>query len=384
MVYAAGEDFTLWRRNGGATVAKVTSVSPPGDATTAAQRVGLPAGGSISLLLDNPLANPNPPPATPNAPRAPSWDDSGPIQGQIWLRVPSATTGTLRVRKTRPAPATPTLDHQDINLSTLTPSTWTRVALTGLTADSTWPFTPSVPDAGTLFLENTGGSAISFFAWGVDLTQIGGGGSSFDPGPIMYDWGTNNDVTDSGGSLRNVDVLQLPTVPVSTAATGFCLSVDAQMPSGLPWSAPFNWPRTALTWASNAVDGSGKPVAVAQIYVDGNNQGPTAGQLCFTNVDVTAPVTCGPVPTAWNTDGLAHNVKACVSSAGQVRLYDGDSGTQIGTSGTIPAASVPDLAGGRLLVGNSDVRRVFNAMPWHGYISRAAACRDTGDLASCR
>ena len=117
MVYAAGEDFTLWTQNGGASVTPDPLVSPPGDATTVAQRVGLPAGGSISLLLDNPLANPNPPPATPNAPRAPSWDDSGPIQGQIWLRVPAATTGTLRVRKTRPAPATPTLDHQDIDLA---------------------------------------------------------------------------------------------------------------------------------------------------------------------------------------------------------------------------------------------------------------------------
>jgi hypothetical protein len=67
-----------------------------------------------------------------------------------------------------------------------------------------------------------------------------------------------------------------------------------------------------------------------------------------------------------------------------VRLYNGDSGTQIGTNGTIPAASVPDLAAGRLLVGNAEVRRVFYAMPWHGYISRVAACRDTGDLAGCR
>jgi hypothetical protein len=258
------------------------------------------------------------------------------------------------------------------------------VALTGLSANGTWPFTASVPNAGTLFLENLGGRSITFQAWGLDLTQIGGGGSTYDPGPIMYDWGASNDVVYSGGSLRNVDVLQLPTVPASTAATGFCLSVDAQMPTGLPWSAPFNWARTALTWASNAVDGSGNPVARAQIYVDGQNFSPTAGQVCFTTSNVTSPVTCGPVPAAWNTDGLSHNVKACVSSAGQVRLYNGDSGAQIGSGGAIPAGSVPNLADGRLLIGNSEVRSVFAAMPWHGYISRVAACRDTGDLASCR
>ena len=328
MVYAAGEDLTLWTRIGGATVDKDAAVSPPGDATTATSRVTLPAGASVSLLLDNPLANPNPPPPFQNSPRQPSWDLDGPIQGQIWLRVPAPTTGTLRVRKTRPAPSTPAADHQDINLGTLAPNTWTRVALTNLSADATWPFTPSVPDAGTLYLENLGGSTISFHAWGVDLTQIGGGGSSYDPGPIMYDWGTSNDVTDSGGSFRNLDTLQLPTIPASTAGTGFCLSVDARMPDGLPWSAPFEWARTALTWASNSVDGSGNPTARAQLFVDGNNHGPTAGQLCFTTSDVSTPVTCGPLPTAWNTDGLSHNVKACVSSAGQVRLYNGDSGTQ--------------------------------------------------------
>jgi hypothetical protein len=81
-------------------------------------------------------------------------------------------------------------------------------------------------------------------------------------------------------------VLQLPTVPASTAATGFCLSVDAQMPAALPWSAPFVWPRTALAWASNAVDAAGNPVSVAQIYVDGQNGNPTAGQLCLTTTTI--------------------------------------------------------------------------------------------------
>ena len=132
------------------------------------------------------------------------------------------------------------------------------------------------------------------------------------------------------------------------------------------------------------MDGSASPWRWRSSTSTATTIGPTAGQLCFTISDVTAPVTCGPVPTAWNTDGLSHNVKACVSSAGQVRLYDGDSGTQIGASGTIPAASVPDLGGGRLLIGNAEARRVFSAMPWHGYVSRVAACRDTGDLASCR
>ena len=384
MVYAAGEDLTLWTKNGAAMVTKDASVRPPGDSTTGTSRVMLPAGDSVSLLLDNPLANPNPPPTNPNAPRPPSWDDSGPIQGQLWLRVPAATSGTLRVRKTRPAPSTPTADHQDIDLGSLAPGTWTRVALTALTADGTWPFTAAVPDAGTLYLENVGGGAVTFNAWGVHLTQIGGGRSNYDPGPVMYDWGTNNDVNDAGGSLRNVDVLQLPPVPASTAATGFCLSVDAQMPSGLPWAAPFNWARTALTWASDAVDATGAPVATVQLYVDGNNFGPTPGQLCLTTSGVTSPVTCAPLPAAWDTDGLGHNVKACVSSAGQVRLYDGDTGSQLGGGASVPAASVPDLAAGRLLVGNSDVRRVYAAMPWHGYVSRAAVCRDIGDLAACR
>jgi hypothetical protein len=171
-----------------------------------------------------------------------------------------------------------------------------------------------------------------------------------------------------------VDVLKLDPVPGSTAPTGFCLGAVATMPDGLPWSAPFATARTAVAWVNSTSD----PVRRVRLYVKGADGTAEAGNLCV-DVNLGTP-TCAALPPSFS-DGSAHTVKACVSAAGETRLFTDSSTTPLAT-GTVPA--LPELRNGRVLVGNGDARATAGLTPWHGYVSRAFVCRDTGNAADCR
>lgn len=409
MVFAASEDLTLWTKSTNVTVAQDGSAGSPRGAGRPAQLVTLPAGGSISIPLNNPATNPNPG-AVPRPAPANPWDSTGAVHGQIWVRVPTTpAAGTvLRVHKTRPNPGNPTADHYDINLDKLQPATWTRVWLNGnrggldvggaLSADGS----PTITDGGTLSLENPNGGPITFDAWGVDLTQIGGGGDlnpvtvqppfsqpSPDPGPGMYDWSAANDIAGSFNPSFVQDVLQLPALAGSTATTGFCLSVDARPADALSWNVRMHDTRTPLAWANSS--DPAQVTRVLRLFIDGID-GANPGQLCFgsralasagdwSTVQAEQIVACGALPESW-TAGSAHNLKACVAPSGALSLYAdyGSNGTPVAT-GTL--ASVPDLAGGSLLVGNGVNGLSSFSSPWHGYVSAASACRSSSDVAAC-
>jgi hypothetical protein len=385
MVFAAGEDFTLhnsattpygWTWNGGATVSSVDSVEVPGDGAQTAKLITLPAGASLSLQVDAPLTNPNcvavpancSPDATPARNSYLIWDNTGPIHGQIWLRMatPPTSSTTLRVRYQDSADS-----QHDIDLSTLTANTWRRFWLNGLsTSDNTV--------RGTLSLVNTSASSISFYAWGLDLTQIGGGGDlgTFDPGPAMYDWSASLDVANSTESQGAQDFLQLPAVSTSTASTGFCLAVKAQPMDGLSWTAAMHRNRTAVHWVNDSDAAQTATIEVTGID-DTNLQ-----QLCFR---VTAPSggtggeACAAVPSGW-TAGTSHTVKGCVTAAGQMTLYNGDTNTQLATASGV---TVPNMSAGHLLVGNAFTTADSAQSAWQGYVSKALVCRADQPLANC-
>ena len=402
VVFAAGEDLTLWTQNGGATV-QTSAVSVPSrsDATKTAQRVNLPAGASLSIPLDQAVENPNcqanaancvQPADVPQFGPAhhtgltyPIWDAAGPIQGQVWVRLPTATSGTLRVRYQQAAPDPN--NKYDIDLSTLSATAWKRVYLSG-TSSNVGPggqlTAADTTTRGTLFLENAGSSPISFYAWGIDLTQIGGGGdaafAAIDPGLAMYDWNAAIDSPGANGAesvseltRANLDVLELSSIPAGTP--GFCMSADAQPAAGLPWAATMRDRRTMMTWRD--------PASTASLYVNGTGDATHPRQLCFELTGSMSQAVCAAVPAGW-APGTVHNVKGCVSSGRQVRLYDGDTNTQLATA-TAPAGSVPDLSNGHVLVGNSqNVPDLTPKTPWHGYVSRALLCDDTGNPNACQ
>jgi hypothetical protein len=416
MVFAASEDLSLWNASAAAAVVPDTGFPPPLPPTGVgriAHRVTLPPGESLSLPLNQSLINPN-----TNVPvtGARTWDVPGAVHGQIWVRVPFAQPAgsVLRVRKTFPDDRTEITggvirDRYDISLASLTPGAWTRVWLNGTRggADTGGALSTDGANAGTLFLENGGPGAITFNAWGIDLTQIGGGGdlnsasavpapfsvASPDPGPFIYDWSAANDLSGSFGPRFLQDVLQLPQVPASTAATGFCLSVDAQPADALAWDVRIHNSRTAIAWANHP---DPKQVSrVLRLYVHGLDQ-PQGQQyqykICFASRTLSTPgdwstvqpeqvIACGPIPTGW-TAGSRHNLKACSTPAGALSIYAdyGVAGTAAIATGTL--ANVPDLGTGRLLIGNGvDARSSFSS-PWHGYVSKAAVCRAT-DIAAC-
>jgi hypothetical protein len=358
LVVAAGEALDLWSASAGATVQK-DQLEPPGDSEKpSAELVTLPPGASLST----PLA---------------AFDSPGVIHGQIWVRVPAATTGKIALETSNPAMVggvTGTSEH-DVDLGTLTPNVWTRIWLKGLTTDGA---------AGTLTLRAAADNpqSVAFHAWGVDLTQIGGGGDlgSFDPGPAMYDWSASigrveyDRVQDDPEHL--VDVLELPRVPVSTASTGFCLSVDAQPYDGLGWDAPFVNSRGLVAWFDD------QQQATAQLYATGG----ASSELCFW-VTGASGATCWR-PT-WSA-GSRHNLKGCVSSMGQMRLYADD--VQVGNtiSGVGP---VPDLADGHVAIGNNAGADPGSwtvagpPSPWNGFVSKVVVCSDLGEgasVATCR
>jgi hypothetical protein len=353
-VVATGEDLSgeaspgvnLWTRSAGASIARDPSLRPPGDSGQAwADHVTLAPGASISRALG-------------------TFDAAGPIHAMLWIR-PGTASGLLTIRTTRPDPAT---GMSDAILDLRTRATgWSRAWLEGLTTDGS-------TTAGTLFLENEGSSTIDFYAWGLDLTQIGGGGDlgDFDPGVAMYDWGAGDNLAMSGHGRYPVDVLELVRVPTSTAQTGFCLSVDAQPPPGLPWNAPFARNRALVGWVSEAGAGA------VSILMEGTAaRGSAPRRLCFSVAGGGS--VCGE-PPSWPA-GSRHSVTGCASPSGTLRLYlDGV------PAGTQSASAPPDLAAGHVLVGNAAIPAAYtSSIPWHGYVSKALVCPDTGVTPSgCR
>jgi hypothetical protein len=389
MIFQAGQNLDLWTpfsgTGGAPTVVRDGAVWPPGDTRNPAQAVTLPAGASLAIALDQAITAAGTPPPTPRLHDRATWDATGPVQGQLWIRPEG--TGTLRVQKTDPAPghgepcsvldAEVTCDQKDIALGALAAGEWSRISLNGaFTADADVDGAGATLHKGTLVLTNPGSAPIAFHAWGVQLTQLGGGGDlgAFDPGPLMYDWSASNDREGVDGPWFTQDVMKLDPVPGSTAPGGFCLGARATMPAGLPWSAPLANARTAVAWVNRPSD----PTRRARLYVKGADGSPDEGKLCA-DVNGGVPV-CAALPPSFS-DGNAHTVKACVSAAGEARLYADASTTPLASGVT---ATVPDLANGTVLVGDGDARVGSGLTPWHGYVSRAFVCRDTGNAADCR
>jgi hypothetical protein len=321
-------------------------IPPPGDAEKAlASRVTLPPNAAITTPLTLP------------------FDQAGQLHGQIWLRVPANTTGTLRVQVSAPNPGGS--DRFDIDLAEIaaTPDTWVRRWLYrapgGVGNELTTDGSQTAP--GAVSLVNASAAPIDFFAWGIVLTQIGRGGNlgPLDPGPEMYD-----------GSLdfRDwpflVDVLHLPPISASTAATGYCLTAEVQ--PALTWNAPYARERTLVQWRHDSQPFEAKihsPV--------------TGDQICFrvTGAPFGACFKPADAPLSW-APGSRHTVKGCVSPAGEVSIYA--DGAAVGN--TAAGATALDLAGGRLRAGSDGEGTVET--PWNGYVSRVLACFGAADNAT--
>jgi hypothetical protein len=355
-----GHQFDLWTPSGGATVATTAGATavPPGDSENAsARRITLPAGAALTTPLAKGTTL--------------GFDAPGQIHGQLWLRVAAPTTGTLRLTTSAPEPGGS--DYFDIDLAQLAANTWTRVALrrapggpgNELTTDGT---------AGTISLKNTGTSSVQFWAWGLVLTQIGGGVdlASFDPGPEMLD-GAYNATAFLAPAYSDmdwtqlIDALQLPMLP-NIEDNGYCISVDAQPPPGLSWAAPFARRRPLLSW----VPAFFPAPPSASISVE-----PGGGQVCFAVTGTTASPCFSPAALGW-APGSRHNIKGCVAGDGTTRLYA--DGVEVGTPS--PGATLIELVTGRLLVGG-DLEGITTA-PWNGYISSALACSDGATPSECR
>jgi hypothetical protein len=262
----------------------------------------------------------------------------------MWIR-PITSAGALTVQTS--APASGTTSRHDVVLGSLPIDRWSRVWLNGLTTDGT---------ASTATLTNLGSTQIEFYAWGVDLTQIGRGGDlgTFDPGVEMYDWGGAHD----SGSYP-IDVLQLPRVP--TATSGFCIKVDAQPAPGLDWSAPFVADRSPFSWVGdNGID-------IVNIFIGGTeNPFVTTGDICGYVSSVGASVCWRPT---W-TPGSEHTVGLCSSPNGQLTLYADDVAVATATG----TGSPPDLTSGHLLVGSNSAVPTTNLATWQGFVSRVLIC----------
>jgi hypothetical protein len=297
--------------------------------------VTLPAGAAISTALTVPG----------DEPRA---QTPGPLHGQIWLRLPASTNGTLTVQTTAPDAAGS--DHFDIDLSTVSAGTWTRVWLYRSPGGAGNELTTN-GQSGTLRLLNSGTAEIQLYAWGLDLTQIGGPTAlgALDPGPMMYD-----------GSLKvnewlwAIDALDLPPITTDTSATGFCLSVDVQ--PALSW-APFATRRTLAKWTHDE-----QPLS-ATLYGTANDD-----WICFNVTGAVFDPCMKPLEGPGWGPGETHNVKGCVDAAGGVSIYADDAAVGNSTTG----AAFTSLAGGRLRVGGDGVG--VNETPWHGYVSKVLAC----------
>ncbi len=307
---------------------------------------------------------------------------AGPIHGQLWLRVPAATTGTVRVQvnwdvagKSR---------YFDLDLSTLTAGQWKRFWFdtgAGVTVPGTGLWTTGT--IGNVTLQALPGNTgpVAFYAWGLDLTQVSiaagaavpDGVSFNDLGAEMYSWSVRKDVTNRNTDVL-IDALQTPAIPASasTAPSGFCLAAEATPGGSLSWAAPFTAPRTLVTWVNDPAS----PTLTAKLYLSGATAIAPA-QLCMSVTGVATPL-CANVPAGW-TAATKHLVTGCMSAAGEMRLYGDGAATPLGTA---TGSGTPDLAGGTLLVGGASTTGQSDS--WNGYISRAAACYDGVSLADCR
>jgi hypothetical protein len=349
---AAGEEFERWTRSGAGSVVKNGLVEPPGDSDQKSARlITLSPGSTLSSQLGR-------------------FDSAGTIHGQLWIR-PVSTAGRIRVRTTDST--APTSVSPSIDFATLATGQWTRVWLTGLVSGGPAATGGSV----TLEALSANSGSVQFYAWGLDLTQIAGGGNlgTFDPGPAMYDWSASlgrfgDDIKDD--PLYVVDVLELPRVPVNPAS-GFCLSADAQPPAEMDWTAPFVNNRPLIAWVHDT-----QPVAM-QVFAQGTAAGGTSRKLCAYVTDGGGSACFTP---AW-LPGSKHNVKGCLSAAGELRIYADD----VQAGNVITGIPVPTLTAGHVVVGNATVADPV-AYPaawgvgapgaWHGYVSKVLVCRDPG------
>jgi hypothetical protein len=380
-VDAPGEDTAapVESAQAGASVDVGRQIAPPGD------------GGKLTVPLVT-LA----PGASLSAPLA-AFDSAGPIQALTWIR-PITATGQLVVSAGQ--------SSTTITLASHPAGAWSLVRLPGLAGSTSG-------SALTLAASQSNAGPIELYLWGVDLTQIGGGGDlgSFDPGPYLYDWSASQDYgTGWPYDVRYPqDVLHLPATLASTAATGFCLAATARPFDGanppatsLAWDAAMPDARVVLAWVSDAAIGPPALPARARLYVNGTADPTTTGasrQICF-EVTGAPGVACAPVPASWSA-GSQHRVAGCVSGQGVALLYADD--VQVG--GPVAGTPVLDLSKGHVLVGNgapdaswgqsnpndhsdgpplyppSDISR-----PWHGYVSSVAVCSDPGAayVAGCR
>jgi hypothetical protein len=347
-----GEAFNLWAPSG-ATVEADEAPAPVTGGGQTADHITLPAGASLSTAI--------------GAFYSPS-ESPGPLLAQIWIR-PTASAGTLRFSTSNPSAGG--ANEANVDLSTLAAGAWNHVALHGLTTNAL---------AGTLTMTAASGTP-TFDAWGASLSQLCNGGDpgSVQPAPVMYDR--------SGFTPDPVDVLDLTTpVPQSTATTGFCLSVDAQPYDGLAWNAPLVFKRGLMGWIA-----AGSTEATAVMYLTGAHADGGAGRLCFFVGAHDGTVVCANAPTGWGP-GTKHNVKGCLSASDRnLRLYADDQA--IGTPVALPAgASIPDLQGGHLTIGNTRAATPTPgawfpdpSVPWNGYISKVVACIEGAERATmCR
>lgn len=375
-----GEDLSVpsWTRTLGASVdaSPAASIEPPGDkGRPTAHRLTLPPGASLSAELQ-------------------PFDSPGPIQGVMWLR-PVSRSGQLVVATNQ---SSVTLD-----LARHGAGEWTAVSLSGLATNA------GLPTAGSLSLRAPAANAdaIELYAWGIALTQVGGGGDlgSFDPGAFVYDWSAGKDVDTWGLASPGADpamdpafaqdALQLAPVPAGTGGNGYCLSAtarpfDGANPplTGLAWNAGMRHSRTALAWVSDAAVLAPATPRSARLYVSGLEDA-AARQLCFG--DPGANPLCAPAPADWPA-GSQHTLTGCVSRTGEARLFaDG-----VRIAGPMDGAAVLDLSSGHLVVGNGTPDAAWGlaasgppadiSRPWHGFVAKVVACRDLPDelVAACR
>jgi hypothetical protein len=352
---ATGDMLETWTPAAGASF-EGARVTPPGDSEQPVALVTLPPGASISTPLQ-------------------PFEAAGPVHGQVWLRVPAAATGRLVVEMS--APVAGGSGQYDIDVATIPAGAWRREWLYrapgGAGNELTTDGNAAIP--GTVSFRNTGTTPVQFYAWGLVLTQIGGGGplGPLDPGPQMYDgaWRVNDWTT-------LIDVLRLPAVAGSTAATGFCLSVDAQ--PGLAWNAPFAQKRTLAAWVQN--DDEASPRAEIYSEAGGTNicfgAAGTAFDPCFPPAGLTAAAG-GP----W-LPGETHNVKGCVDANGVASIYADDVFVGNLAPEETPGSTLRELNGGHLRIGGGES---FGRYPWNGYVSKVLTCFNGGpasNAANCR
>jgi hypothetical protein len=366
------ESFNWWTYTPAAGAPGAPSVSvdpvalpfPPGDSEIrSGDVVTLPPGASLRVALD-PFFNP------------------GRLQGHLWLApAPTPQGGTLTVRTeatTTPAGGgVPTVVARGTQSVTIPSAAgWVRRPLTALNAEPPPP--PVVPPAlpptftQTLILENQSATAtIAFGIWGASLTQVSPNvGVSLDLGISNYD-----------SLLGGVDSEYLSLPPVTDAlASGVCLAATVQPATETPWDVNFRRPRALMTLVKT--DPVTAATSFAKLVALTGGMG-TDQQICFYVNDGTNPSyrTCIDIPGGWDPPTVAHTVKGCLSSAGQLRIYlDGSTTPATPNVPADTATVVPNLQGGQVQVGSNE----FGAHIWSGWVKKVAVCRNDGNIAQCQ